>query len=165
MVLAPWKPFSDIIELSDFDKCKICINCKITHNKQDNKLYIIKKDIWFWVSNYYLFITLQKDITNVYVRPTDWATKTFKIQMWYILLWYNNTVNMHHAPFSIVQSTVNGIIEPSYREWTVSLKLLYTKGIKKRNRQKYKFCVFKWRFGEISFEIFLFSINSMWWNT
>ena len=30
------------MELSDFDKCKICINCKITHNKQDNTLYIIK---------------------------------------------------------------------------------------------------------------------------
>ena len=27
---------------SDFDKCKLCIDCKITH-KQDNKLYIIKK--------------------------------------------------------------------------------------------------------------------------
>ena len=23
---------------SDFDKCEICINCKIIHNKQDNKL-------------------------------------------------------------------------------------------------------------------------------
>ena len=28
----------------DFDKCEICIICKITH-KQDNKLYIIKKDL------------------------------------------------------------------------------------------------------------------------
>ena len=28
---------------SDFGKCEICINCKITH-KQDNKLYIIKNE-------------------------------------------------------------------------------------------------------------------------
>ena len=34
-------------------------------------------------------------------------------------------------------------------------------GIKKRNRQKYNFCVFKWLFGEISFENFLLSIYSM----
>ena len=42
MVLAPLKPRSDGMEPSDFDKCEICINCKITH-KQDTKLYIIKK--------------------------------------------------------------------------------------------------------------------------
>ena len=71
MVLAPLKPRSDWMEPSDFDKCEICINCKITH-KQDTKLYIIKKkDLECWVSNHYLFITLQKDLTNVYVRPTD----------------------------------------------------------------------------------------------
>ena len=43
VVLAPWKPWSGIMELSDFDKCERCINCKITDNKQYNKLYIIKK--------------------------------------------------------------------------------------------------------------------------
>ena len=41
-VLAPRKPWRDRMELSDFDKCEIFINCKFTHNKQDNKLYIIK---------------------------------------------------------------------------------------------------------------------------
>ena len=41
-VLAPRMPWRDRMELSDFDKCEICINCKITHNKQDKKLYIIK---------------------------------------------------------------------------------------------------------------------------
>ena len=35
VVLAPRRD-----EPSDFDKCKICIDCKITH-KQDNKLYMI----------------------------------------------------------------------------------------------------------------------------
>ena len=33
-VLAPETGWS----FSDFDKCEICINCKIIHNKQDNKL-------------------------------------------------------------------------------------------------------------------------------
>ena len=42
VVLTPRKPRSDGMKPSDFDKCEICINCKITH-KQDNKLYIIKK--------------------------------------------------------------------------------------------------------------------------
>ena len=42
LVLAPWKPRSDGMKPCDFDKCGICINCKITH-KQDNKLYIIIK--------------------------------------------------------------------------------------------------------------------------
>ena len=42
IVLAPLKPRSDGMEPSDFGKCEICINCKITH-KQDTKLYIIKK--------------------------------------------------------------------------------------------------------------------------
>ena len=45
MVLAPLKPRSDGMEPSDFGKCEICINCKITH-KQDTKLYIIKKDLF-----------------------------------------------------------------------------------------------------------------------
>ena len=31
-------------------------------------------------------------------------------------------------------------------------ELTYIKGIKKRNRQKHNFCVFKLRFGEISFK-------------
>ena len=70
-VLAPQKPWRERMELSDFDMCEICINCKITHNKQDNKLYIIKNISLILVSNHYLFITIQKDITNVYVRPTD----------------------------------------------------------------------------------------------
>ena len=34
-VLAPLKPWRDKMEVSDFDKCEICINCKIIHNKQD----------------------------------------------------------------------------------------------------------------------------------
>ena len=74
-------------------------NCKIIHNKQDNKLYTIK-NLWFWVSNHYLFITIQKKLNNVYVRPTDWATKPFKISLWYKLFWYHNTVNMNqpHIP-------------------------------------------------------------------
>ena len=42
VVLAPRKPQSNGMKHCDFDKCEICINCKITH-KQDNKLYIIKK--------------------------------------------------------------------------------------------------------------------------
>ena len=45
-VLTPRKPWRDRMELSDFDKCEIFINCKITHNKHDNKLYIIKKYIF-----------------------------------------------------------------------------------------------------------------------
>ena len=47
-VLAPWKPRRDRMELSDFDKCETCINCKIIQivksystNKTTN--YIIKK--------------------------------------------------------------------------------------------------------------------------
>ena len=36
-VLAPRKPRRDRMELSDFDKCEICINCKITQtNKTKN---------------------------------------------------------------------------------------------------------------------------------
>ena len=37
MVIASLKPRCDGMEPSDFDKCEICINCKITH-KQDTKL-------------------------------------------------------------------------------------------------------------------------------
>ena len=84
-ILAPRKPWRDRMELSDIDKSEICINCKITHYKQDKKLYIIKNIFDFGFSNHYLFITIQKYITNVYVRPTDWATKPFNFSMWYIL--------------------------------------------------------------------------------
>ena len=63
--LVPRKPRSDGMRPCDFDKCEICINCKITY-EQDNKLYMITKGSSFWVSNHYLFITLQKYITNVY---------------------------------------------------------------------------------------------------
>ena len=45
VVLAPRKPRGDGMKTSYFDKCEICINCKITHNKttiyNNNK----KKDI------------------------------------------------------------------------------------------------------------------------
>ena len=34
-VLAPRKPWRDRMEISDFDVCKICINCKIIHNRLD----------------------------------------------------------------------------------------------------------------------------------
>ena len=101
-VLASRKPWRDRMELSDFDKYEICINCKIIHNKQDNKQYTIKKNLWIWVSNYYLFITIQINLTNVYVRPTDWATVPFKILLWYKLFWYHNTVNMNQPPYSFI---------------------------------------------------------------
>ena len=42
IVLASRKTRSEEMKPCDFDKCEICINCKITH-KQDNKLYLIKK--------------------------------------------------------------------------------------------------------------------------
>ena len=42
VVLAPQKPRNDGMKPSDFDKCEICINCKITH-KQENKLLYNKK--------------------------------------------------------------------------------------------------------------------------
>ena len=40
VVLAHWKPRSDRMKSCDFDKCEICINCKITH-EQDSNLYTI----------------------------------------------------------------------------------------------------------------------------
>ena len=42
VVLAPRKPRSDRMKPWEFDKCEICINCKISY-EQDNKLYLIKK--------------------------------------------------------------------------------------------------------------------------
>ena len=47
VVLAPWKPRSDRMKPSDFDRCEICINCKINTNKTLNYyiIIIIKKDL------------------------------------------------------------------------------------------------------------------------
>ena len=125
VALVPRKPRSDVMKPCDFDKCEIYVNCKITH-KHDSKFYIIiKTDLWFWVSNHYLFIrpTLQKDTTNVYVRPTDWATKPFRNPTWYIncfvIIIPLICIKPHVPLFSIVQSTINIIIELKYREWTV----------------------------------------------
>ena len=57
------------MELSDFDKCEICINCKIIQadNKQDNKLYIINKIFGFGFRYTISSLLLKKDITNVYM--------------------------------------------------------------------------------------------------
>ena len=109
------------MELSDFDKCEICINCKLTHSKQDNKLYIIKKMILDFEPLSYTFITFQKDVTNVYVRPTTEPRSRLKFQcdinyMYFVIIIPLIYIK-HHVPlFSIVQSTVNGIIEPRHRE-------------------------------------------------
>ena len=67
-VLAPLKPRSNGMEPRDFDKCEICINCKIIH-KQDTNLYIIKKERYLMLG--FQPLSLQKDITNVYVCPTN----------------------------------------------------------------------------------------------
>ena len=51
-------------------------------------------------------------------------------------------------------------VGPPQKPW----KIVYLR--KKETQQaKYNFCMLKWRFGEISFENFLLSIYSMWWNT
>ena len=82
--------------------CELWINCKIIHNKQDSKLYIIKKIFDFGFRTTISSLLYQKDFINVFVRPTDWATKPFKISLWYKLFCYHYTVNMHQTPFSLI---------------------------------------------------------------
>ena len=70
-VLAPRKPWRDRVELSDFEKCEVCINCK-THTQQTRQqtIYNTKKIFDFRGSNHSLSSLLFKK-TNVYVRLTD----------------------------------------------------------------------------------------------
>ena len=48
-------------------------------------------------------LSLQKDITNVYLRSTDWATKPFRSPMRYELVCYNYTANMNQTLFPYFQ--------------------------------------------------------------
>ena len=83
------------------------------------RLNIILKKSLLGVSNHYLFIyTLQKDTTNVYVRPIEGAMKPFKIASdinCFVIIIPLTCIKPHVPLFSIVQSIVNGIIEPIYR--------------------------------------------------
>ena len=59
------------MELSDFDKCEICINCKIIHNKQDDKLYIIKKIFEFGFRT-----TISSLLFKIVIHPCTCALPT-----------------------------------------------------------------------------------------
>ena len=101
-VLAPRKPWRDRMELSAFDKCELWINCKIIDNKKRQQTIYNKNIFDFGFRTTISSLLYQKVITNVYVRPTDWATKPFKVSLWYKLFCYHYTVNMHQTPCSLI---------------------------------------------------------------
>ena len=103
------------MELSDFDKCEMCINCKITQQT----IYNIKKVLILGFEPLSYHYSSKKIYpTCMCALPTKPRNRLkFQCDINYFVIIIPLICIKPHVPiFSIVQSTFNGIIEQRYGE-------------------------------------------------